>query len=117
MHSKRVLTFIGVGTLLVLSVVSGCSRGGDRTPFVGNWDGPDAMVQTQFFADGTFVQGGGGSSVAGKYQIEERGAVKYLKMDSKIKALIYEIVDISPNLIRLKEGDDIAHYLARKNTP
>lgn len=92
----------------------GCSsKKADRAPFVGKWVGPAALLQTQFFEDGTFIQSGPASSNAGNYHIVQEGGAKYLKMDFKMGTHMYEIVDISPNLIRLKEGDNPARQLER----
>jgi hypothetical protein len=67
----------------------------------------------QFFADGTCIQTSGGTSYSGTYEIVAQGTVKYLKVDLKIEAKMYEIVDISADLIRLKEGRNSARQLQR----
>lgn len=57
-----------------------------------------------FLADGTCIQ----NSTSGTYQIVEQGGAKYSKMDFKIVATMYEIVTVSPNFIKLKEGENSA---------
>ena len=108
-YKKLLLAVVGPLTLLLLTAGLACSDSSSRAPFVGKWAGPALGMQTQFFADGTCIQ----NSTSGTYQIVEQGAVKYLKLDFKIVATMYEIVSISPNFIKLKEGDNDARQLQR----